>query len=140
MKNNKGFTIIEILIALVFLAVGLLGIAGLQITTIRGNASAKKITEAITLAQEKLEDLSSLPISDPQLADPDPSVNDIGTNIVDNTEFFTNPDYNDDSPIQGISRVYNVYVNFPSPGLRTITVIVGWQDGIWHYHSLTTIL
>ena len=140
MKNNKGFSLIEVLLALVFLSVGLLGIAGLQITTMRGNASARRITEAITLAQEKLEDLSSLPTSDPQLADPDPAVNDIGTNIADNPDFFTNPDHGDDSTIQGISRVYNVFVNFPSPGLRTITVIVGWQDVGWHYHSLTTIL
>ena len=63
------------------------------------------------------------------------------TNIADNPEFFTNPDHSDDSPIQGIFRVYNVLVNSPSPGLRTITVIVGWQDTIfWHYHCLTTIL
>lgn len=140
MKYNTGFTIIEVLLALLFLSIGLLGIAGLQITIMRGNASAKRITEAITLAEEKLEDLISLPPDDPQLADPDWPVNDIGTNIVDNIELFTNPDHGDDSPIQGITRVYNVFVNFPSAGLRTITVIVGWQDVGWHYHSLTTVL
>ncbi|MGA1869550.1 MAG: type IV pilus modification PilV family protein [bacterium] len=140
MKNNKGFTIIEVLLALVLLSVGLLGIAGLQITIMRGNASAKRITEAITLAQKKLEVLSSLPPSDPRLADPDWPAEDIGTNIIDNTELFTNPDHGDDSTIEGISSVYNVLVNFPSPGLRTITIIVGWRDYGWHYHTITTVL
>ena len=35
--DKKGFTLIEMLIGLVLLAIGLLAIAGMQITSVRGN-------------------------------------------------------------------------------------------------------
>ncbi|CAG7857593.1 hypothetical protein MCAMS1_02478 [biofilm metagenome] len=40
MKNNAGFTLIEVLVAVVVLAVGLLGLAALQTTTLSNNQSA----------------------------------------------------------------------------------------------------
>ena len=39
--DQKGFTLIEVLIGLVILSVGLLAIAGLQITSARGNFFSK---------------------------------------------------------------------------------------------------
>ncbi|MGA1870346.1 MAG: type IV pilus modification PilV family protein [bacterium] len=140
MNNNKGFTIIEILITLVILSVGLLVIAELQITIIRGNDTARRMTEMITMVQEKLEELSSLPPDDPQLVDPDWPSADEGTDIHNNTDLFTNPDYGNDSPTPDFVRVYNVRFNYPNNGSRTVTVIVGWQDFDWHYHALSTIL
>lgn len=40
MKKNNGFTLIEVLVAVVVLAVGLLGLAALQTTTLSNNQSA----------------------------------------------------------------------------------------------------
>lgn len=57
--DNKGFTLIELLIAMLILSVGLLAVAGLQVTAIQGNASAKWVTAATTLAEEKMEELKS---------------------------------------------------------------------------------
>ncbi|MDZ4133171.1 MAG: type IV pilus modification protein PilV [Dethiobacteria bacterium] len=58
-SDNKGFTLIELLIAMLILSVGLLAVAGLQVTAIQGNASAKWVTAATTLAEEKMEELKS---------------------------------------------------------------------------------
>lgn len=57
MKRNKGFTLLEIMIALVVLTIGLIAIAYMTNYAISGNREAKLLTQAVTLAQDKLEEL-----------------------------------------------------------------------------------
>ena len=56
-KNQKGFTLMEVMISIIILSVALLALAGLQIISIRGNSYGGTMTEAITLARDKIEDL-----------------------------------------------------------------------------------
>ena len=48
----RGFTIVEALVALVVLAVGMLGIASLYVTTLRASGSATSRMQAINLATD----------------------------------------------------------------------------------------
>ena len=57
----KGFTLIEVLIALTIFSIGVLAVAAMQMTTIRGIASARRITEATSLAENQIENLIQLP-------------------------------------------------------------------------------
>jgi prepilin-type N-terminal cleavage/methylation domain-containing protein len=66
-----GLTLVEILVALVILAVVLLAIAPLFTGSVRVNASASQLTGANTLAREKLEELTGYPRGDPRLTVPD---------------------------------------------------------------------
>ncbi len=50
MKKNNGFTLIEVLISMLVLAIGLLGLAALQMTTLRQNLSAYHRTQATQFA------------------------------------------------------------------------------------------
>ena len=52
MNKNAGFTLIEILIAMLVLAVGLLGLAGLQAIGLKNNQSAYNRSQAIQLAYD----------------------------------------------------------------------------------------
>jgi type IV pilus assembly protein PilV len=53
MKNkNTGFTLIEVLIAMLVLAVGLLGLAGLQATSLNNNQRAYYRSQATILAYD----------------------------------------------------------------------------------------
>ncbi len=52
MNKNAGFTLIEVLIAMLVLAVGLLGLAGLQATSLRNNQSAYNRSQATQLAYD----------------------------------------------------------------------------------------
>ena len=58
--NQKGFTLLELLIALVILAIGLLGLAGLHIAAIQGNVSGFKLSAASAIAQERIEELKTM--------------------------------------------------------------------------------
>jgi len=57
LRNNRGFTMLEILIATVILTIGLLGVAGLTIGTIKGNLFSKNVTTATVISQKRLEDI-----------------------------------------------------------------------------------
>ena len=62
MKNRmieKGFSLIEVMIALLILAVGILGISKLQGTMIKSASDANQRTVAVSLAQQKIDDLKS---------------------------------------------------------------------------------
>jgi prepilin-type N-terminal cleavage/methylation domain-containing protein len=59
-QNNSGMTLIEILIAVAIAAFGLLAYALLSGSIIEKNAESKKSTVAITLAQDKMEELKDL--------------------------------------------------------------------------------
>jgi len=53
--NQKGFTLLEVMIASAVLAIGILGIVSMQISSIKGNANAVKYTEASLATQSQIE-------------------------------------------------------------------------------------
>jgi prepilin-type N-terminal cleavage/methylation domain-containing protein len=56
-KHEHGFTLSEVLIAIVVLSVGLLGLSAMMIVATNSLAFSKKLTTATTLAQDKLEEI-----------------------------------------------------------------------------------
>jgi type IV pilus modification protein PilV len=73
--GKAGFTIIEVMVAISILAVGLMAVFTAQSRSITGNTNANRQTEAMTLAQDRMEQLLALsyddvntdgsPVSDP---------------------------------------------------------------------------
>jgi prepilin-type N-terminal cleavage/methylation domain-containing protein len=59
--RQSGFTILEVMIAISILAIGLLAVFCGQKKAIRGNYRASHLTEGMTLAQDKLEELLASP-------------------------------------------------------------------------------
>lgn len=62
--HERGFTVMELLVALTVTVIGLAGLLSLHVTTVRGNASASRALEAVSLAEETLEILRSKTIGD----------------------------------------------------------------------------
>jgi len=54
-KKEKGFTLLEVMIALGILAVGILAIISMHIAAIDGNAHAVKFTDSLLSAQSRIE-------------------------------------------------------------------------------------
>jgi type IV pilus assembly protein PilV len=57
--GNRGFTLIEVLIAVFLLAVAIMGAASVTTSVIKGNVFSQTLTTATTLARDKMEDLKS---------------------------------------------------------------------------------
>ena len=119
LANTKGFTLIEVLVGLIILAVGLLGVAGMQLTSVKGNFFSNNLTQASYVAQDRIEYLKNLPISNP---------------IFQSTATYTEPQA--DISGQKFNRSYRITVN---GNLRTIIYTVTWFDGVNHSVSFTTI-
>lgn len=156
MKNirrleQEGFTLIEVMVALVIFAVGILAVNTMQIKSIQTNTSAGGMTQAMTLAQDKVEELMVLNIGHVAFIDTDAD----GTNqdiqipldgIDDDGGFFglcdplpppgvspRIPDFNARPPdfqeVKGIYNVcWNVALSYPSKKSTTIRVVVTWNE------------
>jgi type IV pilus assembly protein PilV len=63
-----GFTLLEVMIALAVFTVGLLAIFSMQFSAIKGNAVARGVTENVTVATAKAEQLMALAFDHADLA------------------------------------------------------------------------
>ena len=59
--NNRGVTLVEVMIGMAIFLIGFLAVSSLQVTAITGNTAARKATEAATRATNQLETLIVLP-------------------------------------------------------------------------------
>jgi type IV pilus assembly protein PilV len=114
-REAKGFSLLEVLIAIVFLAVGLLALAGLHVTSLRGNNFSQQLTLATVAAQDRLEFLKNLPLNSNRLL----------ANRYDDQQVT----------LSGISfeRTYRVT---EEDNRKTIQYTVSWNDGR-RDHSVT---
>jgi len=66
-RDDRGFTLIEVLIALTVFSIGILGVGTMQISSLNGNASANNSTQGSTWAVDRVEKLMSLPYNSDDL-------------------------------------------------------------------------
>ena len=116
-KTNRqgGWTLIEVLVAVVILTVGLLAVGTMQISAIRGNFMGGNTSIALTLASQKMEDLFNRPYGDAEL-----DADDHG------------PEQVSDSGVVGSGFYRRTWVvTDPSgdwPNMKAIVVEVSWQN------------
>jgi type IV pilus assembly protein PilV len=116
--DKRGFTLIEVLISIVILSIGLLAIAAMQITSVRGNFFSHYLTQASYVGQDRLEILNNSTVDSAALQQG--NHND-GTKTIGQIVF---------------NRSYTVTVN---GDIRTIMYTVSWNDGVNRTISLGTI-
>ena len=59
-KEESGFSIIEMLIAIAFLAVGMLAVGKMQLATVRNTTNGNTTTQAVMLAHEQMEAIKNV--------------------------------------------------------------------------------
>ena len=115
-NNNSGFTLMEVLVAMLILSVGLLGMAALITGIINSNKLSNRISTATVLAQDKMEDIKR-----------------IGYSAGNETRAFLS------SPYDNYEReVTGLDVESPAANMKTVTVTVYWESS--KSVSLKTIL
>lgn len=93
-QKKAGFTLIEVLIAMVILLVGLLGIASMQIMAMKGNQHARESTQRTVTANSFMEWLVSLDFDHRNLRLSD-DVDGHGVNIPDDGMVLPSHMYDD---------------------------------------------
>ncbi len=58
--NRHGVSLVEVMAAMLVLAIGILGIAPLMVVTINANSFSRELTVANTLAADKIESLRAI--------------------------------------------------------------------------------
>jgi type IV pilus assembly protein PilV len=116
---DNGFTLIEILIALVILSIGLMALAGIQVSALKGNAFSKRMTTAVSIAEQMVEQIRNIPYDNIQSQ----SASQVSQS---NINFTSQVAVTNDSPI----------VN-----TKTIHVTITWTDGLkTHTVPISTII
>ena len=69
LKTEKGFTLVEIMVAICVFSIGMLAVASMQVSGTQGTANAKWQTGATVWASDQMEKIISLPYDHPDLAD-----------------------------------------------------------------------
>ncbi len=110
-KNQAGVTIVELLIAMVILALGVMAATSMQMGTARNNSKGNIYTQAHMLAIEQLETLKNQDVS-----------------------FLIPGNYGDPSPIDADGQPGGIYsrswaIDTLGTMGRIITVTVQWQRG-----------
>ena len=119
LRGSRGFTLLEVMIAMVILAVSLLGLAGLQMVSLNSNSLASQITEATTLAQDRLERLITTPFAN--LSGGGGGNVTGATGVTYNVQWTVNPD--------------------PPVGSRAnVTVTVQWTQDTNHTVSIQSVI
>ena len=62
-RGERGFTVVEVLIAMLVLVIGFAGILSLQLTAMRATSFSRHATEASVLAEDKMEELRTIPVA-----------------------------------------------------------------------------
>ena len=62
--NNRGLSIIEVIFALSIFAIGIMAVSTLSLSSINSNASARRLTDATALAEDRLERLAAMSYDD----------------------------------------------------------------------------
>lgn len=116
LHNAKGFTMIEVILAIALIAIGMFAVMSLVTIVIKGNTQSKKVTTATTLAQDKMEYFKGI------------SYDNVSGTYTVYTDYYLN------------ALVQN---NIPGTNTKTITVDVYWNPGTTtsiHKVELKTIL
>lgn len=131
-KNNNGFTLIEVLVTITVLSIGILGAGAMQLSVLNGNAGSYDLTEATALALDQVENIIALDYNDPLLSDDnDTPYQRIGDQVVGGGLMIRTINSVGDNSV--VSDNYTIFMditdNVPAIDSKTIRVDVVWTEG-----------
>ena len=114
LKASSGFTLIEVMITTVVLSIAFLATFASVMAVINGNDFSKRMAVATMLAQDKLEELKNLSYTDSNLSAGDHPASSETLTLTGGGSY---------------TRRWNVAVDTPATGMKTMTITVQWRSG-----------
>jgi len=144
-NNNQGFTLIEIMIAMVIFVVGMLSLAALQTSATKGNNTANRSTRAFSWCSDRMEVLMSLPYTDANLVGaPDPGVTYTPAQTADGIDNDYDGQIDEAGENGAVNVTWTVVDNDgiagappPPANTKSIAVTVTWRTPLGKQKSLT---
>lgn len=132
-RCEHGFTLVEVLISLLIFAFGILAVINMQLISTSYNVKSRGMTEGIIIAQNKIEELSSLPYTNADLTDRTTGANvggigSLGLNDFPTNDVVANNADHTDATDPKYTIYWNVQDDAPFTDTKLIRVIVRWQD------------
>jgi Tfp pilus assembly protein PilV len=142
-NNQRGFTLLEVVGAILVFAFGILAVTRLQIGSVRSNTFSNDLSAATNLAQDKMEELMSWPYAstDPlkELVDKNgDGVAGLNSETAATADYFQTQVYQ----LRQYSLSWNIVGNYPvgppdtMERTKTIRMIVTWRDSKNTLHRL----
>ena len=123
-KENKGFTIAEVMIALAIFSIGFMAYSGLQISATKANTKSRWLTQAVTCATDRIEQLLDLPYAHADLTAGTHSLPDDADGIDNNS------DGRIDEPSESgpLNFAWTVTDDAPLANVKTINITITWSS------------
>jgi prepilin-type N-terminal cleavage/methylation domain-containing protein len=125
LANQRGFTLIELFIAIVLLTVGLLGTAALTTGVVRGNLSSKNMTTATAIAQSCFEENRRVGYAN------------AGTVPAGGANSCITAGGAASVTLGGVTFTRTLTIDASVANLKTLTVQVSWSEGASGSKSIT---
>jgi type IV pilus assembly protein PilV len=135
--NNKGFTLLEVLVAVVILTVGLLGLMQTVNYALNHNLTAQLRQEATLVADQVMSMEKARPYDDITAPDFDEDIVDFNALPTEVTNSTVN------RLVNGANRMFTIVqtVRSPTPQSKNIEITVSWIHKQTTYtHSLSSIV
>lgn len=104
--DQRGFSLVEVMVGLVLMTIGVLGMAGLTVTVTQANRGATNWTRADQVLHEKIEEFQTADYADIAAG--------ADTTWIAGMEF---------------ARFWTVEVDTPMTGVKLIEIQGAWQEG-----------
>lgn len=122
-KDNSGFTLVELVVAMAIMFIVFLGLAGVAMTGLEYNIQNALRDEAVSVGESCMNEVRSIPFD----------------NIV-----TTAPD-NEIRAVRGFTATYSVTTTVPSPppaaDVKQVTLVVAWtRHGKAYSHTFSSLI
>ncbi|MBI5050265.1 MAG: prepilin-type N-terminal cleavage/methylation domain-containing protein [Nitrospirae bacterium] len=133
-NSSAGLTLIEVLIALTVLAIGLLGVAMMQLMSISGGLFSREMSIATELGQDLIEKVKTYEYTESTTdnalaAGSHPDATDVTNGLAEgigSANLIDERGMTDGSQLY--TRTWTVTNNSPAANMKTVTVTVSWSE------------